>query len=325
VQAVIGETRIGTFFVFSAFGFVGMCLLYLAFCEALPSGDRRLYRRFLFLLPTMWYWPSSIGKEAFLMLCLGGAVYGLARVFSGHLSGLVPGLLGAWGLAVIRPHFVLILLVGVAAALALPDAGPAGLVGERGDAPAANGSRALAIRALAVVVILALLPALLGTVERFFDIEGLNLETVGDVRDEVARRTEQGGGEFSPPDTGNPFGFAAAVVTVLARPFPWEAGGNQVFAALEGVLAALVGLACIARRWADWPRAMWRRWSRFSIGYVLAFSWAFSAVGNFGIIARQRSLMYPMLFVLVAATCRREPGALPSPGPARWVRGAAEG
>jgi hypothetical protein len=90
-------------------------------------------------------------------------------------------------------------------------------------------------------------------------------------------------------------------------------------------LAALVGVACIARRWPDWPRAMWRRWSRFSIGYVLAFSWAFSAVGNFGIIARQRSLMYPVLFVLVAATCRREHAALTSRRSRALGAGAAEG
>ena len=41
-----------------------------------------------------------------------------------------------------------------------------------------------------------------------------------------------------------------------------------------------------------------------AVAYVLAFAWGFSAVGNFGILARQRSLMLPFLFVLAAAACR---------------------
>ena len=37
---------------------------------------------------------------------------------------------------------------------------------------------------------------------------------------------------------------------------------------------------------------------------VLAFAWGFSAVANFGILARQRSLMLPFLFVLVSSVPR---------------------
>jgi hypothetical protein len=317
VQAVIGDTRMGNFFVFSLFGFVGMCLLYVAFCEALPGGDRRLYRRLLFLFPTMWFWPSSIGKEAFLMLCLGASVYGLARLFGGHLSGLVPGLLGGWGLAVVRPHFLLMVLVGVAAALAFR--GPAARVDD-GEPVEAPPGRALVGRVAAGVVLLALLPAILGSVERFFDIDGLNLESANEVLDEVARRTSKGGGDFAPPDTATPAGFVVGVVTVVFRPFLWEARGAQLFTAVEGL--ALIGVAAVAisRRWsAGWPRALWQQWCRFSLAYVLVFAWAFSVVGNFGILARQRSLMFPMLFVLIAAT-RRAPRA--RPGPIRSVEAA---
>ena len=52
----------------------------------------------------------------------------------------------------------------------------------------------------------------------------------------------------------------------------------------------------------------WQRWCRFSLAYVLVFAWAFSVVGNFGILARQRSLMFPLLFVLIAAYPSRTSG-----------------
>jgi hypothetical protein len=314
VQAVIGETRMGTFLVFSLFGFVGMCLLYLAFCEALPGGDRRLYRRLLFLFPTMWFWPSSIGKEAFLMLCLGAAVYGLARLFAGRPSGLVPGLLGGWGLAVVRPHFLLMILAGAAASLAFRGR----VAGAADGAPAATPKRALAGRAVAGLVLLALLPAVLGSVERFFDIDGLNLESANQVLDEVARRTSKDGSDFTPPDTATPAGFVVGVVTVVLRPFLWEARGAQLLTALESLVLLGVAVVAISRRWSGgWPRALWQQWCRFSLAYVLVFAWAFSVVGNFGILARQRSLMFPMLFVLIAAT-------RVAPGPRRLSSPAAK-
>jgi len=38
----------------------------------------------------------------------------------------------------------------------------------------------------------------------------------------------------------------------------------------------------------------------FSVFYVLSFVWAFSNIGNFGILARQRVLMLPLFLVVLA-------------------------
>ena len=296
VQAVIGQTMVGAFLVFSAMGFLGLCLLYLAFCEALPSGDRTLYRRLLFLTPTVWFWPSSVGKEAFLMLCIGAMAYGFARLLNGHLWGVVLTGLGIWGAVVVRPHIALMLLVG--AAVALPPA-----PGQRIGAPEGRRGGALA-RLVLPLLVLASVPTAMGAAETFFRIEELNLDSVAEVRDEVTRRTSTGGSEFTAPDTGNPVGLAIGVVTTIARPFPWEASGFQLLAALEGGLLALIAGVAVWRRRRTLPRALTQRWPRFAMAYVLAFGWGFSAVGNFGILSRQRSLMLPFLFVLVAATNR---------------------
>ena len=169
VQAVIGETRIGTFLVFSAFGFIGLCLLYVAFCEALPDGDRTLYRRLLFLTPTMWFWPSNIGKEAFLLLCIGAASLGLVRLFAGHLSGLVIGGLGLWGTIVVRPHVALVLLAGLALARS-----PS--VARRPVTPRPGGA-ARCSHSCSRLLALALIPLVASSAERFFGIEDLNIDT----------------------------------------------------------------------------------------------------------------------------------------------------
>ena len=68
--------------------------------------------------------------------------------------------------------------------------------------------------------------ALLGSVETFFDIDGLNVDSANEVRDEVVRRTSQGGSEFTPPDTSTPIGMLQGVVTVIARTVPL--GGERV-------------------------------------------------------------------------------------------------
>lgn len=298
VQAIIGETMVGTFLVFSFFGFVGLCLLYVAFCEALPDGDRVLYRRLLFLTPTLWFWPSSVGKEAFLMLSIGVVAYGLSRLLHGHLGGAVMAGLGLWGAGVVRPHIALMLVVGAIAAL--PPARDRGA--ERqvlSDQP-----RSRALRKVAPLLIVLALPLMLGSVESYFGIDSLNVDSATEFREEVVRRTSQGGSEFVPPDTSGPPGLAQGLVTVIARPFPWEADGFQRLAAIEAVVLAAVALVAMQRRGLDALRAVSQRWPRFALVYVLAFAWGFSAVGNFGILARQRSLMLPFVFVLVAAATR---------------------
>jgi hypothetical protein len=295
VQAAIGETMVGSFLVFSLMGFLGLGFFYLAFCEGHPMGDRTLYRRLLFLTPTLWFWPSSVGKEAFLMLCTGAMAYGFARMLTGHVGGIVFTGLGLWGCGVVRPHIALMLLVGVA--VALPPGPPAHGVQET------SGRRRTFARIVLPLLVLVAIPASLGAAETFFHIDGLNLETATEVRDEVTRRTTTGGSEFTAPDTSNPLGLGVGLVTVVARPFPWEASGFQLLAALEGGVLAVVGGVAVWNRRHGMLRALTQRWPRMAMAYVLAFAWGFSAVGNFGILSRQRSLMLPFLFVLVAA-CR---------------------
>lgn len=300
VQALIGETYVGTFIVFSFFGFVGLALLYAAFCEALPNGNRVLFRRLLFLLPTMWFWPSSIGKEAFLILCIGAVAYGAARMSTGNLSGVLVAALGMWGTITVRPHLALALGAGLLASI--PPERSHG-VGPKG------GRRALAF--VLPLVAIAALPVIFSSMEDFFGIENLDLTSAQEVQDEVTRLTDQGGSDFTPVAADDPVGLVLSTTTVLFRPFPYEASNAQAaLASLESVVLGGIVLVALRRGGLRLIVALRRRYVRFAVGYLLAFAVGFSAIANFGILVRQRSLALPFLFVWLAA-------APPGHGPAR--------
>jgi hypothetical protein len=292
VYALIGPTRLGGFMAFSFLSFLGCYLFYRAFRTAYPEGNGRRYALLVFFFPTVMFWPSSIGKEAFMMLVLGGAALGAAQLFAGQLRGLGWLTLGLWGAAILRPHMALIIGAGlaVAAPFALLRTGPHGQAPQRG-------------RLAAAVLVIGLLLAsstLIGAAEKFFGLESLNTQTAQEQLDETTQRSETGGSTFTPYSPNNPVGFVLSGVTVLFRPFPFEVGNAQaMLTSVEGL--ALLAL-CVAslRRLVRLPVELFRRpYAACALVYVFAFIYAFSSIVNFGILARQRAQLLPILFVIL--------------------------
>ena len=88
VYTVTGATDIGGFFVFAWMGFWGLYLFHRAFVRACPDGDHWRYALLVFLLPSLLFWPSSIGKEAWMCLGLGLVAYAGSRMLTGARGGL---------------------------------------------------------------------------------------------------------------------------------------------------------------------------------------------------------------------------------------------
>jgi hypothetical protein len=290
VYTVIGPSRLGGFLFFSWLGFVGLFLFYRAFVTAVPEGRRRTYALLVFFLPSLVYWPSSIGKEAWMMLALGVAAFGGAKVLSGTVrSGMLPLGIGLWFAWLVRPHVAGLVAIAVAGAYLLKrTSGQMRLLAPLGKALAFAG-----LVAVALVLVL--------QTDRFLKDSGFKPQQgITAVLTSVQERTEQGGSSFAPSVFESPARAPVAAVTVLFRPLMFDA--HNVQALISGVEGTFLLLITIVRyRWFLTAIGSIRRqpYVAFAIAYTALFIVAFSSVANFGLLARERTQLLPFFLVLL--------------------------
>jgi hypothetical protein len=286
--AVFTPDLLGGFMIFAVLTFFGQLLLYAAFRRWAKPHHLKPYAVLLFLLPTFAFWPSSIGKDALVILGLGLAAYGVSRVLERFQLRWIAAMgLGLAGLGAIRLH-IAALVVGGAAAAALFARPPV-----RGGG---YGLRRLAFLggcAAAGLLVLLLLPELLGF--RLEDTQDLEFIT-----SEVVRRTSERGTVASGGPVTGPADVPAALALVLFRPFVFEASEPQhLLAALETTFLLVLVVWRLPAMLGN--LGTWRRngYLVFCTFYTLAFAIAFSAVRNLGIIARQRGQVLAMFLAVV--------------------------
>ncbi len=292
VYTVIGPTLVGGYFVFAWLSFWGLFCFYRAFTIAVPEGRARSYARLLFFLPSLLFWGSSIGKEAWMVFTLGIAALGSAYFLSGRIRrGLVLVAIGLSLASLARPHVAAILGLSLLAAYVLH------------TWLRSPGRLRLLTRILALVALVVVGATLISNAERFLE-ESTNVSTGSGVQSilvQVERRTAQGGSEFTPSVVDSPARVPLALVTVLFRPFVVEAHNAQALvSALEGTFLLLISL--LRFRWIIAAVGSLRRQSYivFVLVYVILFVLAFSSIGNFGILVRQRVQLLPIFLVLLA-------------------------
>ena len=112
-----------------------------------------------------------------------------------------------------------------------------------------------------------------------------------------------------------------ATVTILFRPFPFEAHNAQ--AAVTALESTLLLCLTIAQRRSIWRavRELRRRpYVAFILVYAAGFVVAFASISNFGILARERVQLLPFFLVLLAAPRSRRAAPAVTP-PAAQRRG----
>ncbi|MGH2747962.1 MAG: hypothetical protein ACRDKB_08575 [Actinomycetota bacterium] len=297
VYAVTGPSRASGFVVFSWLAFWGQFFFYRAFALAVPEGRKRTYARFVFFLPSILFWPSSLGKEAWMMFGLGIAAYGVARILTGStVHGVVVAALGMWLAAFVRPYMPGMLAVGLAF----------GYVFLRTRDRHRELAPIVKVLSLSVLVVLSLI--LVARSEEFLEERDVSTdEGVTSTLGEVTRRSSQGGSEFVPSVLKSPLQAPMAMFTVLFRPLVFEAHTPRaLMSALEGMF--LFGLALIRLPWilSALKNLRHRPYVMAAFVYTGAFVFAFSSLANFGQLVRQRSLLLPLavLFLCIPATRR---------------------
>lgn len=276
------------FAVFALLSFIGALLFLKAFQLAVPDGHHRRFALLVFFLPTMVFWPSSLGKEAWLVFTLGITTYGAARVLRRAPFGYAIAALGGAGVFLVRPHMGALFAMAFAGAFLL----------RFRDADVKGNAIAWLVGLLIVGLAAGYAASNFGEeLPRDASVEGSAAEQVFA---ETNRRSSTGGSEFDSRPVRSPADLGHAIVTVPFRPFPTEAHNRQAqLSSLEGVFLLLLFIFSIPRL-ASLRQALLRRpIVALAASYSLGFIIAFSNVANFGILVRQRAQLIPFLLVLL--------------------------
>lgn len=286
-QAIVGPTQIGIGLIFSWLGFCGLLLFYRAFNVALPAGDSRHYGALVLFLPSLLFWSSTLGKEAWMTLSLGVSAYGVARMVTSQRWGFSMLGVGIVASLMVRPHVALFVCVGGAVAYAL----------RRSH----RGVRAHPLKLVGLAAMLGLGLFVVSQAEGVLGVEKLDLGSVKDVLADTQARTRSyaGGSSF---DLGLPFPLSIPgnVVTVLYRPFPFETHN------LQSLVASAEGMFLL---WLSWRRravlvrvlrhALDRAYVAYAASFSAIFVLAFASLSNFGLLVRQRTQVLPLVLVLL--------------------------
>ncbi len=285
VYYVFGDHMVAGFFIFGLLALVGSYLWYRATVESVPFIDKRLYLFLVLFAPSIAFWPSSIGKESLMQLGIGAMALATAYFLKQRLiQGLLLGFAGGWVLWVVRPH--LLALVTIASGFAYI----VGMFRPR------DPSKGVATRTIGLVVIAVLVAFTVGQGMKFLGMKDLSLNSVEQTLNTQAQQTGEGGSSFdNGGDYLSPVNLPRGFATVLLRPFPWEAGSPLgLVASLETVILA----GALIVRFSSIRTSL----SRGRETPFLLYCWVLTILYamTFGILVRQRSLVLPALFVLLA-------------------------
>jgi hypothetical protein len=297
IYSLVGPNSLSGFVVFSWLGFWGMYFFYRAFRLAVPEGKPRTYALLLFFLPSMLFWPSAIGKEAWMLFALGVSAYGAARVLVGRTwRGLAVTALGLWLAALVRPHVAGLMAIALVAGYVFRR--PRRELGIMG--PVTKGIALVAISTLAFLLV--------QRTNRFF--EESNFETGGGIVSLLQQTTERnafGGSEIAAPSIlQSPSRAPVAVATVLFRPLIFDAHNVQAtVAGAEGTFLLLLFFFRFRWTWAAVRSIRRQPYVALAMVYIALFVVAFSAFANFGLLARERVQLLPMFLIFVTIPARQ--------------------
>jgi hypothetical protein len=279
VLAVVGPTRLGAALVFSVLALIGLCLIIAAVARG-AEGVAARYAPWVLLWPSLAYWPSTIGKESVTILALGLATFGF--VGDGRRIRWLPFAVGLLLAFAVRPHVAAVMAIAALASRWL-------LSWRRFDAR----------RILEAVLFVGVGAVAVVAMSSSFGIG--EEEGMLDFVEERSRRASGGGAGIARVPLGL-LGIPFALINVWMRPFPWEFHNpTSAIAAVEMVF--LWWWIWRYRRGVGLVLLEWRT-SRL-LTYALPLFFGYTVMigitfANLGLLARQRTPIFPFLFMLLA-------------------------
>lgn len=286
LYSVLPVSMAGAFLFFAMLAFAGSVFFHKAVCVARPGGRIDIYRLLVFFLPSILFWPASLGKDAWIFFNSGLVAWGwVSFSYRGRLAGLVTAAIGLLLIALIRPHISAFLALAMAAAFVLYGA-------RHVRSPVAWIVGGAMIAGMAYYVLNA------GT--SFLGLEDLSLNSIEGFYQNLQQLTFDGGSKFTAVSALNPVGAIVGIVSSMIRPLPWEANnGQSLVASLETLI--WLTLFWVQRRTvlSNLRHLRDNPLTSFALFYSMGWLMALTAVSNFGILARQRVAALPFLWMLL--------------------------
>jgi hypothetical protein len=285
VLTVLGPNKLAEFLFFAFTSFLGAVFFYRAFSITFPNSNRRRYAYLIFFLPSLLFWTADASKEAMMTFSLGLAALGVARVLARAKRGYILILIGGAIGSAVRPHEVALLVVSFAIAM---------LFRGRDINKAYRGIR----KVVTFVFVVAIVGLSAYITQKFLGHTNSLSSLLNNIHQNNNSGTGAGFGSSNFNYSSSPLDYPKDVYAVLFDPLPISAHGlSQYLAAGENGLLILVILFSL-RQIRSIPRAAIRRPYVLACSvYSLAFLYVFAALGNLGLIERERTLLLPFLLV----------------------------
>jgi hypothetical protein len=243
----------------------------------------------VFFLPSTLFWTADVSKEAIMTISLGLVAYGCAKVLVRAPGGFRIATVGVALGALIRPNELLVILGGFAVAL---------MIRPQGRRERLNG--------LKRVGGLLFMGVLLG-VSVYVTLHFLKIgnQQTGSLSLSTTTQNNQGTGlgfgSSGLTYSSSPLRWPIDAYTVLFDPLPLNAHGSGEYAAAIENLVILGVVIASYRQLRILPRAAFARaYVMMCLVYSIGFIYAFAALGNLGLIYRERVMLLPFLMVLFA-------------------------
>jgi hypothetical protein len=282
IYTLVGTNQLAGFLVFSWFAFVGSILFFRAFSLTFAGADTKRYAYLLFFLPSEIFWTADASKEAIMMFALGMVSYGAAKFLARRPGGLPLALVGAAIGFFVRPNELLLVVAGFTVAM---------LVAQTGSSSGASPAR----RFVSIVFFGSVLVVSIFLTLHYLHGSGGSLNL-----NQVSQNNATGGSGGIGYST-SPAGYPHDIYVVLFDPLPINFHGlGELIAAAENSVIIVLFLASF-RQLRMVPRAAFARaYVMMCLVYSAAFLYTFAALGNLGLITRERTLLFPFLMVLLS-------------------------
>lgn len=273
---ITGNSTFGIYLLFSTVCFIGLVLMVKSFYLNFPGIDRYRVTLYVLLFPAVWFWTSTIGKDAFVFLGIGIICSGF-RVSSLNYVKFIIGIAIVYAF---RPPVAYMLLLSMSALFIF------------------NFKDPFLLKLLKIGLGVYLAVLLLDFISADWKIESFDVETIEGLQRSTLRNNDYGSGALE-EKSGGLSSIPRGIVDVLARPFIWETKDiTTLLASLE--ITFMLSILFIKRyslkRFVQ--SMLTNRLSTFVGAFTLIYIVSAGLFeNNIGLIARHRSIIFPFLFL----------------------------